>query len=182
MSRAESATRILDAAVVLGIADGVGALTLQGIAASGGVSKALVLYHFDGKDALLGALAEHLTAHDVASLRAAAAAPDALEGWRTTAGDADARGARALLTALVRESPVRALAASLWAERVAAAAELAQAMLAAAGLRARIATPLLGRLALHHLDGIALGASARASASVDAELDASALALLGLGV
>jgi AcrR family transcriptional regulator len=180
MSRAESAPRILDAAVALGVLEGVGALTLQGIAASAGVSKALVLYHFAGKDALLCAIAQHLTAQDTEQLRIAAAA-DALEGWRTAAGDAAARGARGLLVSLVRETPVRGLAAALWAERAAAAAELAHAMLRAAGLESRIATPLLGRMALHHLDGIAANAAARSSASLDAELDAAALALLGLG-
>ncbi len=181
MSRAESAPRILDAAVALGVAEGVGALALQGIAASAGVSKALVLYHFTEKDALLCAIAQHVSSQDVVRLRTAAEAPDALDGWRATAGDAAARGARALLVSLVREAPVRSLAVSLWTERAAAAAELAHAMLRTAGLQARIATPLLGRLALHHLDGIAAGATARSAASLDADLDASALALLGLG-
>lgn len=181
MSRAESAPRILDAAVALGVSDGAGALTLQAIAASAGVSKALVLYHFAGKDALLCAIAQRLSTQDVEQLRSAAAAADALEGWRATAGDAGARGARALLVSLVRELPVRSLASTLWAERAAAAADLAHAMLRAAGLQSRIATPLLGRMALHHLDGIAANATARTSASLDAELDAAALALLGLG-
>lgn len=181
MSRAESPTRILDAAIALGVAEGVGALTLQGIAASAGVSKALVLYHFTDKDALLCAIAQHLAARDVEQLHAAASAPDALDAWRITAGDESARGSRALLVALVREAPVRSVAAALWAERTAAAAALAHAMLSAAGLRARIAPPLLGRLTLHHLDGIAGGVPARSAASLDAELDASALALLGLG-
>jgi AcrR family transcriptional regulator len=179
MSRAESAPRILEAAVTLGVAEGVGALTLQGIAASAGVSKALVLYHFAGKDALLCALAKHMCALDVAQLRTAARAPDALEGWRVTAGDAAACGARALFVSLVREAPVRGVAAALWTERAAAAAELARAMLDTAGLQSRIATPLLGRMALHHLDGIAAGALVRTS--LDAELDAAALAVLGLG-
>ena len=181
MSRAESATRILDAAVALGVAEGVSALTLQGIGASAGVSKALVLYHFAGNDALLCAIAQHLATRDVEQLRAAAALPDAFDGWRAAAGDVTARGARALLVSLVREAPVRSLAAGLWAERAAAAATLAHAMLSEAGLQARIATPLLGRLAVHHLDGIAGGAPARSAASLEAELDASALALLGLG-
>jgi AcrR family transcriptional regulator len=181
MSRAESPTRILDAAIALGVAEGVGALTLQGIAASAGVSKALVLYHFTDKDALLCAIAQHLAARDVEQIRAAASGPDALDAWRAIAGDATARGARALLAALVREAPVRGVAATLWTERTAAAATLASAMLRTAGLQARIAPPLLGRLALHHLDGIAGGAPARSAASLEAELDASALALLGLG-
>jgi AcrR family transcriptional regulator len=182
MSRAESAPRILDAALALGVAEGVGALTLQGIAASAGVSKALVLYHFSEKDALLGAIAQHLTARDVEHVRVATGAADPLEGWRATAGDPLARGVRALLVALVRESPVRTLAAALWTQRAAAAGALAHAMLGAAGLRSRVSTPLLGRMALHHLDGIASGAAVRPGATLDAELDASALALLGLGV
>lgn len=92
MSRAESGaaarTKILEAAAARGAAEGVGALSLQGIATAAGVSKPLVLYHFGDKDGVLRALGEALVAADVAELTRAVAATDVLEGWRALARDA----------------------------------------------------------------------------------------------
>lgn len=181
MSRADAAARIVDAAIAHGVAHGVGALSLQGVATAAGVSKALVLYHFDGKDALLAAVAERLVADDVAALARAADADDALEAWRRVAGDGGHRAARGLLAALLLQSTLRPLAASAHQRRAAAATRLAAAMLRAAGLRPRIAGALAGRVLLTELDGVAIGGVGRERAELDAELDALALALLGLG-
>lgn len=181
MSRADTAARIIAAAVTHGTARGVTALSLQGIAAAAGVSKALVLYHFAEKDALLSAIVEHLTERDVAVLDAAAGASDALEAWRSAAGEARHRDARALLVGLLREAPLRAQAEEVTARRVAAATRLATAMLRHAGLRPRIAAPLVGRVLLDQLDGVAVTAVARSAEALDAEVDALALAILGLG-
>lgn len=172
---------MVDAAVALGTRDGVGALTLQGVATASGVSKALVLYHHQDKDALLLAVAERLASKDVEALREAAADADVLEGWRRVAGDADRRAERALLVTLLQEASLRAAAPALLATRAQAGSALATAVLGAAGLRARIANSLLGRLVVHHLDGIAVGTRDRSAASLEAELDATALALMGLG-
>jgi AcrR family transcriptional regulator len=181
MSRADTAERIVAAAVVHGTARGVAALSLQGIAAAAGVSKALVLYHFSEKDRLLAAIAEYLTTRDVATLEAAAGAPDALETWRTAAGDARHRAERALLVSLMHEAPLRAEADALGARRAAAATRLAAAMLRSAGLRPRIAPALVGRVLLHQIDGLATTGASRTGEALDAELDAAALAVLGLG-
>jgi AcrR family transcriptional regulator len=181
MSRVDAAQRMVDAAVALGTRDGVGALTLQGIASASGVSKALVLYHHDDKDRLLLAVAQRLAGKDVDALRGAAADADVLEAWRRVAGDADRRAERALLVTLLQEASLRDVAPALLAARAQAGAVLAVAVLAAAGLRTRIATSLLGRLVVHYLDGIAVGTRDRSAASLEAELDATALALLGLG-
>jgi AcrR family transcriptional regulator len=181
MSRADTAERIIAAAVAHGTAHGVAALSLQGIAAAAGVSKALVLYHFSEKDRLLAAIAEHLASRDVGVLEEAAGAADALEAWRSVAGDARHRAARALLASLLHEAPMRAAAEAIGARRAAATTRLAAAMLRSAGLRPRIAPALVGRVLLHQLDGLAATGASRAGEALDAELDALALAVLGLG-
>lgn len=177
----EAAARIIEAAIARGVRDGAGALTLQGIASDSGVSKALVLYHYHDKDALLLAVVEELAARDVEALRRAAATPDALEGWRRVASEGSRVTERALLLALLQEAPLRPAASRVLAARAQAAAALGHAVLAAAGLRSRIASALLGRFVVQQLDGIAVGARERGAAALDAELDATALAMLGLG-
>jgi len=179
MSRADTAPRILEAAATLGADAGVAALSLQGVATAAGVSKALVLYHFEGKDQLLTALAERLVAEDVGALDAAAAAADPFEAWRDVAGDVARRARRALLVSLLHDAALRARAPELAAPRYLAAGRLAAALLQAASLRPRIAPALVGRVLLHQLDGVAV--SPATASELTADLDASALALLGLG-
>ena len=179
MSRGERPERLLDAAATLGIARGVGALSVQAIASAAGVSKALVLYHYSDKTVLFTALARHLASQDVVAMRGAAQASDPMVAWRAmaTAG----HGVRALLGALLLEPPVHGVAKELTADRESAATGLGVAMLRALDLRPRIAPQLVGRLLVRQLDGLAAGQAARdASAAHDAELDAFALALLTL--
>jgi len=179
MSRGERSGRLLDAAARLGIEHGVGALSVQAIATAAGVSKALVLYHYSDKAALFTAAARHLAAQDAARMRRAAQARDPMVAWRTMA--TEGHGARALLGALLLESPVHGVAAELTANREAAGTELGLAMLGALDLEPRIAPQLVGRLLVRQLDGLAMAQAARdAPAAHDAELDAFALALLTL--
>jgi AcrR family transcriptional regulator len=179
VSRGERPERLLDAAATLGIARGVGALSVQAIATAAGVSKALVLYHFSDKAALYTALARQLATQDAEAMRGAAQTSDPMVAWRTmaTAG----HGARALLGALLLEPPVHGVAPALTAEREAAATELGVAMLRALDLTPRIAPQLVGRLLVRQLDGLGAAQAARdALTAHDAELDAFALALLTL--
>lgn len=208
-ARAEARERILAGAATLGASEGVGALSLQGIATASGVSKGLVLYHFGDKDGVLRALAAHLAAADVAALRAVVDAPDVLEAWRAVARDAEGLRRRALLAALQLEPALRAdpsaataapdgppaadaaasaanaanAADASRATRAAAAADIALAMLAAVGLASRHPAGILGALVLQHLDGLAVGAtrSTVAARANEASQDAFALALLALG-
>ncbi|MBP7548920.1 MAG: helix-turn-helix transcriptional regulator, partial [Gemmatimonadaceae bacterium] len=106
MSRADASERITRAAVTLGVTEGVGALSLQAIARTAGVSKSLLLYHFAGKPLLLGAVVRMLGSESVARLRQAATAPDALDAWRLLVRDEVARGELALLGALALETEV----------------------------------------------------------------------------
>ncbi len=184
MSRADASERITRAAIALGAADGVGALSLQGIARGAGVSKALLLYHFAGKSTLLATVIMALGAGSESRLRRAAMAPDAMDAWRTLVREEAERGELALLSALALETeldaePLRGIRAA----REAAAAALATAMLAGVQLSPRVPTVLLGRLVLRHLDGVAASATrdGMTPAALDAELDAFALALLALG-
>jgi len=59
MPRPSQRARLLDAAADVIAADGIGALTLDAVAARAGVSKGGLLYHFRSKNALVAALVEH---------------------------------------------------------------------------------------------------------------------------
>ena len=183
MPRVDGADRFLAAATTLGVAGGVSALTVQGIALEAGVSKALVLYHFDDKRALLRALAVRLAGDDSALLRAASEADDPFEAWLVVGNDAEGAGGRALLSALLLEPAVRARKPSIHALRHDAATALAVAMLAAAELKPRVSASLLGLMLLHQLDGSSATADtdAEEQGARNASLDAFALGLLALG-
>jgi AcrR family transcriptional regulator len=185
MSRAETASRLLDGAIELGVAHGVGALSLQGIATTAGVSKALVLYHFGDKPALLAAVVERLGAQSVERLERATHAPDALQGWRGMMLEEAVSGELALLGALSQEAELSGAPAVPEARRAreARATTLAEAMLRTLGLAPRVPSPLLGRVLIRHMDGLVI-ATARGGSSaeeIEAELDTFTLALFGLG-
>ncbi len=183
MSRAETGAQLLAAAAALGMAQGVGALTIQAIAGAAGVSKALVLYHFTDKATLLRALHGELASASAARLRAAAARPDPLEAWRALVHDEAAAGALALLAAMGREAGIDAgTVAEAQETREAAATVLATAILGGLDLRPRVAPVLLGRVVVRHVDGVAFRRrDVPDAADLDAELDAFALAFLALG-
>ncbi|MFN0099976.1 MAG: TetR/AcrR family transcriptional regulator [Gemmatimonadaceae bacterium] len=184
MSRADASERIIEGAVRLGIARGVGAMSLQAIATASGVSKALVLYHFQGKATLLRGVVDSLARGGAARFQRASQHPDPMAAWRALALDEVARGDAALLTALSLEEDVdvetsqRARAA-----REEAATALAVAVLGGVGQTPRVPAPFLGRLMLRQIDGLAVAAARGGvtDAARDAELDTFALALLALG-
>lgn len=185
MSRAESASRLLEGAIQLGVAQGVGALSLQGIATTAGVSKALVLYHFGDKPALLAAVVERLGRQSVERLEHATAGSDALQGWRAMMLAEAASGELALLASLSQEADLSGSTVVPEARRTreARAATLAQAMLRTLGLTPRVPATLLGRVLIRHMDGLVI-ATARGGTTpgeLDAELDTFTLALFGLG-
>lgn len=185
---AGTAGRLLDAAIALGVREGAGALSLQAIATAAGTSKALLLYHFQEKAALLRLVRTRLDDHAAKRLLVASTAPDAMAAWRDLAREELGRGELALLAALALEpaddaergpgdaSPVRSA-------RDEPATRLAVALLHSVGLAPRVPTRFVGRVLLRHLDGLAVASARRAFGAVelDAELDAFAIALLGLG-
>jgi AcrR family transcriptional regulator len=184
MSRADASERIIEGAVRLGIARGVGAMSLQAIATASGVSKALVLYHFQGKATLLRGVVDALARGSAARLQRAAQQTDAMAGWRALVLDEVARGDAALLTALSLEEDVDVETAQrARVAREEAATTLAVAVLGGVGQSPRVPAPFLGRLVLRQIDGLAVAAARGgvADAARDAELDTFALALLALG-
>ncbi len=184
MSRAEAATRLTRAAIALGARDGAGALSLQAIARSAGVSKALLLYHFEQKAALLDAVVTTLARGSAERLAAAAVSRDPMDAWRVLAREEAMRGELALLSALGLETDVTARVVLDGRQgRESTATQLAVAVLSGVALLPRVPPAFLGRLLLRQLDGLCVAAS-RAGLppeAVDAELDAFALALLALG-
>ncbi len=185
MSRADPAEHLLESAIRLGVERGVSAMSLQGIASKAGVSKALVLYHFGDKAALFARIAERCGRRCAERLERASASADPLAAWRELVRTAVKEGEVALLAGLVQDADLAAAATAPVARgtREAKAALLATAVLAAMQLEPRVPAPLLGRLLVRHLDGLAV-ASAQGRlgpAEIEAELDTFALALLGLG-
>ncbi len=185
MSRAETAERLVEAAIGLGVADGVGALGLQGIATRAGVSKALILYHFGDKPTLLSAVVSRVGTRSAERMNGAARAADALMGWRALARAETANGELALLAGLAHETDVAASPAlpAVRAAREESATQLGAAILRAVGLAPRVPVSFLGRVLVRHLDGLVIASSrgAIAGEEFEAELDTFALALLGLG-
>lgn len=186
MSPAEGSARaaqVLAAALTLGMRSGVGALSLRAIAAEAQVSKALLLYHFGGKTALLEALVATAGHANAARLAAAARTPHAMSAWRLLLRDEALHREAALFGALLLESDVDATRTMTVREaREDAASALAVAVLADVGLAPRVPAPALGRLLLRQLDGLA-SAGARGALGADAleaEIDTFALSLIGL--
>jgi AcrR family transcriptional regulator len=187
VSRAESPARILEAAIELGTTSGPSALTVQGVADAAGVSKALVLYHFAAKAALLGAILRLLGERGAARLRAAAGGHDLQEAWRTLALAEAASGELALLGALTLEPEVAPEAiARVMAEREREATAFVQRLFDSMGMTPRIPLAFVGRVLLRELDGL-VGANARAArdepegSDLEAEQDAMLLTILALG-
>lgn len=184
MSRADASQRIVRAAITLGAARGVGAMSLQGIAQTAEVSKALLLYHFAGKAALLDAVVAALGEASAGRLRTAAAAADAMSAWRALARDESIHGELALLSALGLEAEVAGEPLQrARAVRESAAVALASAILAGLRLTPRVPAAFIGRLLLRQLDGLAAAATRDGvtADALEADLDAFALALLALG-
>jgi AcrR family transcriptional regulator len=178
---------LLAAAIALGARDGVGALSIQAIADAAGVSKALVLYHFDEKAELFAALHAELCGRSATRLRASARATDPLQAWRDLVASEVGRGELPMLAALASDVTLRgAERGAVESLRERAATELGVRILATLDLAPRTSAELLGRVLLRHLDGVTAAhapAARRAGAAADLsdELDAFALAFLALG-
>lgn len=103
MSRPSNRDRILDAFETHVINEGVGSLTLEGVAERAGVSKGGLLYHFPTKVALFEAFGERMLQGVDAVIADAPADPVARVAWYlddSLHGDRERRAARMMLAAL----------------------------------------------------------------------------------
>jgi AcrR family transcriptional regulator len=160
-SRQPATRRILDAARSLVARGGAAQVSMGDVAASAGVSKALVHYHFHDKDTLLRAMVEDV-GRDVLSReretmarRTDVHALDAYWAWLSAEL---ARGDVRILASLAEydSEPVRAASRDVAAARRALVAEHAAAVFARLGLTPRIPPELIGNTLLAFLDGLAV--------------------------
>jgi AcrR family transcriptional regulator len=189
VSRAETTERLLASAISLGVRRGMGAMSLQGIAGAAGVSKALVLYHFDDKPAVLAAVVARLAARTATRMEGAATSGDGMEAWRALVRVELEMGELALLAALAQEPDARdargagRTAGGARSVREASATRLVTAIMTSLNLTPRVPAPFLGRALVRHLDGLAVASAPErlGTTELEAELDTFALALLAFG-
>lgn len=177
--------RILDAARRRIAAHGMAGASLQEIADEAGVSKALLLYHFGDKEALLAQLADRLSAgiaareRDALDTAAGSGAVDAL--WRWLAGELERGELRVLLTMASDDAdPVRAAVAHGAVRRRDAATHTVARLFALLGLRPRVASALLADVAIAFADGLALDPTQPPAGAQRVRFDVFWLAMLSL--
>lgn len=157
-------TRIAEAAVRSLVRDGVTATSMASIAIEGGVSKALLHYHYASRARLLADVVTLLGRRIVARERAAmdtargSGAVDALWAWLD--GELLLGELRALLElAMQHEDEIHAAAAAVGAARLRAASQTVEQLFAGLGLTPRMPAPLLGRVSVAFMDGLAIAGS-----------------------
>jgi AcrR family transcriptional regulator len=181
---AAARARIVDAAVRCLVRDGVADASMAVIAAGGGVSKALLHYHYADRAHLLAEVATELgrriIARECAAIDSAggSSAVDAL--WECLAGELARGELRALLElALQREAEIRAAAEAATLARTRAATQTVTQLFEGLGLTPRMPAPLVAGAVVAFVDGLAIGA-ASPTRDPRVSFDLFWLALLGL--
>jgi AcrR family transcriptional regulator len=183
---AAAAARLVDAALALLRRDGVGGVSVQRVATEAGVSKGLVHYHFQDKDALLVACAEALAADLIAreevARRSGTAATVLDVVWQAVAGSL-ADGTRRALLALCAEAPagLRPVLSGLSRDRQRAADALLGTLEELLGWRPRVPRATLAAAYVALVDGLALSCTVRSDAEPRRAFDAFWYAVLGDG-
>jgi AcrR family transcriptional regulator len=175
--------RIIDAAIQCVIHRGVAEASMAAIATTGGVSKALLHYHFSDRARLLTRavtqLADRLIAREAAALQGIEGrrAVDAL--WQWVQGELVRGELRALVElGTLRNAQVRLATEMAMRQRRQQAAETTGRLFAHLGLTPRVPLELLGEAHVVFLDGLSSDGSS--SDSARASFDVFWLALLGL--
>jgi AcrR family transcriptional regulator len=155
----------VEAAVRCLVRDGVAGASMAAIAAEGGVSKALLHYHYADRERLLaevvGQLGRRLTDRERAAMDVArgSGAVDAL--WEWLSGELSQGELRALLELATQHEPeVRAAAVAVALARGHAATQTVEQLFAGLGLTPRMPAALLGGASMAFIDGLAIGAAA----------------------
>jgi AcrR family transcriptional regulator len=158
---AAARARIVDAAIQALVHDGATNASMSVIATAGGVSKALLHYHYADRAHLLAEAATELGRRIVARERAAI---DAARGsgavyahWEWLSGELERGELRALLELGVqRDAEVRTAAEESAVARARAAAVTVSHLFAALGLTPRMPPALLAGAVLAFADGLAI--------------------------
>lgn len=159
--------RIVEASVRCLVREGVAGATMAAIAAEGGVSKALLHYHYADRARLLAEVATQLGRRLVERERAVmdaargSGAVDAL--WEWLDGELARGELRALLElGMQREPEVRTAADAAALARSRAAAHTVERLFAGLGLTPRMPAALLAEASVAFMDGLAVGTAAPA--------------------
>jgi len=157
---------------------------MAAIASEGGMSKALLHYHFADRERLLAEVVRQLGGRIVGRERAAmdtARGSDAVDAlWEWLADELSRGELRVLLElATQREPELRAAADAVALARARAAAETVAQLFAGLGLTPRMPAALLGGASMAFIDGLAIGAPSPGRDS-RASFDLFWLALLSL--
>ncbi|NUO39221.1 MAG: TetR/AcrR family transcriptional regulator [Gemmatimonadaceae bacterium] len=160
---AAARARIVDAAIQALVRDGATNASMSVIAAAGGVSKALLHYHYSDRAHLLAEAATELGRRLVARERAAidvARGSGAVDAhWEWLSSELTRGELRALLELGVqREAEVREAAESVAVARARAATQTVTHLFGALGLTPRMPAALLAGTVLAFVDGLAIGA------------------------
>ena len=156
--------RIVDAAVQCLVRDGVAGASMAAIAAEGGVSKALLHYHYADRERLLAEVVGHLghriTGRERAAMDVATGSGTVDALWEWLAGELSRGELRALLElAMQHELGVRTAADTVAVARGHAATQTVEQLFAGLGLTPRMPAALLGGASVAFIDGLAIGAT-----------------------
>ena len=183
--RRNAAERILEGAAERLIEIGAAELSLQDVARAARVSKALIHYHFDDKEAMLARVAEWAAAGLIARERTAldgvtpATAVDAL--WRWGERELETGHLRLLLELGMYRAPLvqAAVSEAFQARREMAAATIAQ-LFGLLELRPRVPTELLAGVVVAFVDGLSARQPSESVAESRIAFDIFWLSLLSL--
>ncbi|MEP6618099.1 MAG: TetR/AcrR family transcriptional regulator [bacterium] len=181
----DAKARIVDAGIRCVIRDGMGGASMSSIAAEGGVSKALLHYHFADRAELLAEvvtqLGRRIVAREALAIKTSNAENPVDAVWRWVQGELACGELRALLAlATVKDAEVRHALADVSVQRHAIAAKTVMHTYQRLALVPRFPAEVIAGASLAFLDGLALDHEYGAR-DPRVSFDVLWLALLGFG-
>lgn len=184
-SASDARARIVEAGVRCITREGLAGASMAAIALEGGVSKALLHYHYHDRATLLAEVVERIGARVIGRERAALDHPgdatglDALWRWLD---DELQRGELASVVelALVREASIRTATRAVAIHRRRSGARTIEHLFAQLNLTPRMPAALMAEASVAFIDGVALDVSNGALRDPRVSFDIFWLALLGL--
>lgn len=181
----EARTRLLTATLECAIRDGGGALSLQAIARQASVSKALVLYHYRDKEALLAItirwLSERIEARESRALAASTATTVLEDHWRWLDSELELGELRALLElSQERGAECRQAIQECATRRLKQAERGVARIFALLELTPRLPTAMLASCEMAFRDGLVIDTAAQPERQARVAFDVFWLSLLSL--